>query len=94
MLSTSLNHWLEGSQVLSLLRQLHVLVTMLFSESTSRQTVVPLFAVDDRCILESDIISHVDPESVQIIPNFVGFPTLLACKQKYVPFSDKVFCCV
>ena len=90
-LSTSLNHWLPGSQVLSLLKHLQVFVTMVLSESTSRQTVVPLPIVDERCILESDMISHFEPESVQIIPSFAGFPKSLACKQKYVPFNIKIF---
>jgi hypothetical protein len=91
VLSTSLNHWLPGSQVLSLLKHLQVFVTMVLSESTSRQTVVPLPIVDERCILESDMISHFEPESVQIIPSFAGFPKSLACKQKYVPFNIKIF---
>lgn len=90
VLSTSLNHWLPGSHVLSLLKHLQVFVTIVLLESTSRQTVVPLSAFDDKCIFESDIISQVEPQSVQIIPSFAGFPTCLACKQKYAPFSEIV----
>lgn len=90
VLSTSLNHWLAGSHVLSLLKHLQVFVTMVLLESTSRQTVEPLSAFDDKCILESDIVSQVEPESVQIIPSFAGSPTCLVLKQKYVPFSEIV----
>lgn len=91
VLFTNLNHWLPGSQVLSLLKHLQVFTTMLLLKSTSRQAVVPLAILDERCMLESEIISHFELLSVQITPSFAGLPKSSACKQKYVPLMDKVF---
>ena len=75
----------------SLLKHLHVFVTMLLSESTSRQAVEPSLTFDERYILESEMVCHFELEPVQIIPSFAGFPNSIACKQKYVPFNVKVF---
>ena len=91
VLSTSLNHWLPGSHMLSLPKHLQVLTTMVFSESTSRQAVEPLLTFVERCILESEMVSHFAVLSVQIIPSCAGFSNSFACKQKYVPFNVKVF---
>lgn len=92
VLSTSLNHWLPGSHMFSLLKHLQVFVTMTLLESTSRQTTSPLLVFDEMCNLESEMISHFELDSVQIIPSCAGFPTSSACRQKYVPFTVKVFC--
>ena len=73
--STSLNHWLPGSQVRSLLKHLQVLVTTMLLESTSRQTVEPFVTLDEKCILESEIISHLELGPEHIIPSFAAFPT-------------------
>ncbi|KAG6757176.1 hypothetical protein POTOM_037479 [Populus tomentosa] len=56
-----------------------------------RQTVVPLEALDEKCILESEMVSHFELESVHIIPSFAGLATSSVCKQKYVPFTDSIF---
>lgn len=81
VLSTSLNHWLAGSHVLSLFKHLQVFVTMVLLGSTSKQTV-SLPTVDERCILESEIMSHFELGSVQIILSLAGLPNPSACKQK------------
>ena len=94
MLSTSLNHWLAGSQVLSLLRHLQVLVTMMLLLSTSRQRPEELLIWVDRCIFESEIISHLELGAKHIFPIFACFPSPSACKQKLVPFIDSMFCSV
>ena len=86
-----MNHWLAGSQLESLFKHLQVLVTMLLLESTSRQTGEPSVSFDERCILESDVMSHLELGPVHIIPSFAGFPILIACKQKYVPLIVKIF---
>ena len=91
VLLTNLNHWLSGSHVLSLLKHLQVLVTMVLLESISKQTGVPLGALDDKCILESEIVSHFELESVHIIPSLAGLAGSSVCKQKYVPFTDSIF---
>jgi hypothetical protein len=91
VLLTNLNHWLSGSHALSLLKHLQVFVTMVLLESISRQTVVPLEALDDKCILESEMVSHFELESVHIIPSFAGLAASSVCKQKYVPFTDSIF---
>ena len=91
VLLTNLNHWLSGSHELSLLKHLQLLVTMVLLKPISRQTGVPLGALDDRCILESDIVSHFELESVHIIPSFAGLAKSSVCKQKYVPFTDSIF---
>lgn len=91
VLLTNLNHWLSGSHELSLLKHLQLLVTMVLLKPISRQTAVPLGALDDKCILESDIVSHFELESVHIIPSFAGFAKSSVCKQKYVPFTDSIF---
>lgn len=90
VLLTNLNHCLPGSHVLSLLKQLQVFVTMMLSESISRQTAVPLATLDEKCILESEMAVHIELESMHIIPSFAGLPNSSACKQKYVPFTDKI----
>lgn len=82
VLSTSLNHWLEGSHLLSLLKHLQELVTMVLSESTSKHTLAPLLVLDERCIFDSEMISHFELEPVHMIPSFAGFPTSTACMQK------------
>ncbi|KAF4378686.1 hypothetical protein F8388_006137 [Cannabis sativa] len=76
VLSTSLNHWLEGSHELSLLKHLQVFVTTsLFAESISRQTVSPLAVVEESCNLESDIVSHLESESVHFMLSRADFLT-------------------
>lgn len=87
VLSTSLNHWLPGSHVLSLLRHLQVLVTMMLLVSTSRQTP----AESERCIFESEIISHLDLGPEHVVPTLACFPSPSPCKQKLVPFTESVF---
>ena len=91
VLSTSLNHWLPGSHVLSVLRHLQVLVTMMLLVSTSKQTLELLLTLDERCIFESEIISHLELGPEHVVPSFAGFPSPSACKQKYVPFITSVF---
>jgi hypothetical protein len=81
VLSTSLNHWLPGSHMLSLLKHLQVFVTTILLESTSRQTE-SFPTLDERCILESDMASHFELGSEQIILSLAGFPNPSACKQK------------
>ena len=80
-LSTSLNHWLPGSHVLSLLKHLQALVTMLLLASTSRQTLEPSARVDERCNFESEIISHLELELEHIILSVAGLPSLSALMQ-------------
>lgn len=82
VLSTSLNHWLAGSHVLSLLMHLQLFVTIALLEPTSRQMDLPFLSLDERCILESAIISHFEFESLQKIPSFASVPDTSACKQK------------
>lgn len=72
-------------------KHLQVFVTRVLLESTSRQRVVPFSAIDDRCILESDMISHLVLDSLHIKPSLAGFPSPFDCKQKYVPFRYKIF---
>lgn len=73
-------------------KHLQVFVTMILLESTSRQTASPLLVFDEMCNLESEMVSHLELDSLQIIPSCAGFPTSSACRQKYVPFTVKVFC--
>ncbi|GMY26364.1 hypothetical protein FCV25MIE_21606 [Fagus crenata] len=64
---------------------------MFWLESTSRQTVLALSIVDERCSLESEMVSHCEPELLQISPSLAGFPNPSTCKHKFVPSSDKLF---
>jgi len=77
-LSISLNHWLLGSHVRSLLKHLHALVTILLLSSTSRHTSEPSLSLEERCNFESEIISHLELESEQIIPSFAVIPSCSA----------------
>lgn len=91
VLSMILNHWLPGSHLLLLSKHLHSFVTMLLSESMSKQTLVPSSSVEDKCILESEIASHFELVELQIMPSFACFPKPAAWRQKYVPLIVKVF---
>lgn len=94
VLSTSLNHWLAGSHVLTLLIHLQLLVTTMLLASTSKQTleVEPLLlTLYERCIFESDIISHVDSGPEHVVPSFTCFPSPSPCKQNFVPLSKSIF---
>jgi len=81
-LSISLNHWLLGSHVRSLLKHLQALVTMLLLSSTSKHTLESSLSLDERCNFESEIISHLELGSEHIIPSFAGIPSFSACMQK------------
>lgn len=95
VLSMILNHWLPGSHLLFLSStHLHLFVTILLSESMSKQTLVPSSSLEDRCILESEIASHFELAPLQIIPSFAGCPNSSAARQKYVPSIVRVSCCV
>lgn len=81
-LSISLNHWLPGSHVGSLLKHLQALVTMLLLESTSRQTLELSLTLAERCNFESEIISHLELGSEHLLLSFAGFPSSSALMQK------------
>lgn len=81
-LSISLNHWLAGSHVRSLLKHLQALVTMLLLSSTSKHTLDPSLSLDERCNFESEIISHLELGSEHIIPSVAAIPSFFACMQK------------
>lgn len=77
------NHWLIGSQELSLLRHLQALARTLSSAATSRQTEVLLLVVEAKCILDAEIVCHIEPgleQSVLVIVTL--FPGPLLCKHK------------
>lgn len=81
-LSISLNHWLLGSHERSLLKHLHAFVRMTLLSSTSRHTSEPSLSLEERCNLESEIISHLELESEHIIPSMAGIPSFSASMQK------------
>lgn len=58
VLSTSLNHWLEGSHEPSPCKHLHMLVTKFPPSSTSKHTVTPSMALAERWSLELDVWFH------------------------------------
>lgn len=89
-LSISLNHWLPGSHVLSLLKHLQALVTMILL-STSRHTLEPSLSLDERCIFESEIISHLELGSEHVVLSVAGFLSFSACMQKFVLLINRVF---
>lgn len=76
----TLNHWEAGSHK-SLLKHLQILVTIMFLESMSRQTIVPLLIFDERCILEAELASHFEEMSVHMTPTFTGICNPSARKQ-------------
>lgn len=90
-LSISLNHWLPGSHVLSLLKHLQALVTMMLLSSTSRHKLEPSLSLDERCMFESEIISHLELASEHVMLSVAGFPSCSACMQKFVLFINRVF---
>lgn len=92
VLFTILNHWVAGSQVLSLPRHLHRLVTIVLpSEPMSKHTLEPLHvSLVAICILDSDIKSHLDWESLQMIPSFACSPSPSAFRHIKVPFNARV----
>lgn len=94
VLSTILNHWLPGSHVFPLLKHLQVFVTIILVSGLISKQTAPLLSWDERCIFESEIWSHFEVLSLQNMLSFAGFPNASACKQKYVPFTVSVFCCV
>ena len=96
VLLTILNHWVSGSHVFSLLRHLHGLVMIVLpSEPTSKHRLVLLLvSLVEICILESDIRSHLERESLQMIPSFACSPSPSAFRHIKLPFTDKVCCSV
>lgn len=84
-LSISLNHWLLGSHVRSLLKHLQALVTMLLLSSTSKHTLESSLSLDERCNFESEIISHLELGSEHIIPVLqASLHSLLVCRSKFL----------
>jgi len=64
---------------------------MLLSPSTSKHTLEPSLSLDERCMLESDITSHLELESEHAVLSVAGFLSLSACMHKFVSFTNKVF---
>lgn len=78
-----LNHWLIGSHELSLLRHLQALATILLDASTSRQREVLSLVVEAKCILEVDVVFHMEPGLEQLVRVIVTlFFGPLLCKHK------------
>lgn len=64
---------------------------MMLLSPTSRQTLDPVLILDERCNLESEIISHLELGPEHTMLSAAGIPSFSACMQKYVPFIDSVF---
>lgn len=64
---------------------------MMLLSSTSKHTLEPSLSLDEKCMLESDITSHIELESEHALLSVAGFLCASACMHKFVLFTNKVF---